>query len=45
MNVFERRQKGDAHEDVGLIDVKVSAGSDEEGREDMMAANNPKKCL
>ena len=41
---FRKAAKGDAHE-VGIADVKVSAGSREEGREDMMAANNPKKVM
>ena len=41
---FRKAAKGDAHE-VGIADVKVSAGSREEGREDMMAANNPKGVM
>ena len=41
---FRKAAKGDAHE-VGIADVKVSAGSREEGREDMTAANNPKNVM
>ena len=41
---FGKVAKGDAHE-VGIADVRVSAGLREEGREDMMATNNPKTVL